>query len=412
MQRIETRLPQGPTRLQGTNGGQSRIVRTGYDTSVEDTSSPLTCLDNRFGNLVRGNTKFSNLSKSQYRAIGLAVGFAGIPVAVAGIFWWPMLLLGLVTVWFGVALASHGQSQTFEPETALRPPKSARPLDMLKLWNEPPPRVKILKAEVMMLPGLPEKVSLHVFIPPEGREDLTLDVSDILAENLFEELDLSKGSLGHFLVRDNQLLDFSFSGIPTPQDPEIMRVTGELCERLKITGVDTERIYWGESDSPCSLKPYMYYGRKGPYQLQLSESLAGKLQAGEWEPLIASVLVFQRKLWKNRVLRDLRSYFTFTCFILTVSFASGRRAVSYLIIPLDMYILLAIGLSFFGIIGASQLKKRTLLGQTERRQNYSGEKKHSRCSGRFKVCCRIPLKRDVGELLLDYSTLSPPSGKE
>lgn len=86
------------------------------------------------------------------------------------------------------------------------------------------------------------------------------------------------------------------------RDPQILQITNSLCQRLDITNYHPTFVSW---------QVYAYQNRRNPrysrefpsddcllerYSVTLSGSMRGKLEPDEWKPIIASSLIFSKKM--------------------------------------------------------------------------------------------------------------------
>ena len=86
------------------------------------------------------------------------------------------------------------------------------------------------------------------------------------------------------------------------RDPQILQITNSLCQQLDITNYHPTFVSW---------QVYAYKNRRNPtnrrefpsdecllekYSITLSGSMRGKLEPDEWKPIIASALIFSKKM--------------------------------------------------------------------------------------------------------------------
>src|SRR5207244_6092793 len=86
------------------------------------------------------------------------------------------------------------------------------------------------------------------------------------------------------------------------RDPQILAITRELCQQLNITNYDPTFVSW---------QVYAYENRRNPrnrkefppddcllekYSVTLPGSMRERLEPDEWKPIIASSLIFSKKM--------------------------------------------------------------------------------------------------------------------
>jgi hypothetical protein len=150
--------------------------------------------------------------------------------------------------------------------------------------------------------------------------------------------------------------------LPTsPDDPKLLEAVGSLGQQLDIGGLDIRDIRWMEwipaGSDWCSL------GRLN-HSLIMPVRMIGRLTVEEWRPLIASSIMFEKKV--RRRLRG--KAFLLTGVRVVVSLAIPIAVAILLQMPwiISLYLVLALPLTFLGSRSYSRnLKKARLEADIE-----------------------------------------------
>ncbi len=153
------------------------------------------------------------------------------------------------------------------------------------------------------------------------------------------------------------------------EDQEILEITSDLCQQLKITKYNPGRVHWLEprrglySDQPLVILN----------QLALPMTLMGKLSPAEWKPLIASALIYGRK-FRGRRLRGLTrdaiiGYLlalallpiSFLVFYLSLLFGASQQIAAVI----ALFAMIAAVSPLYGLRQAGKTRKMRLLSDQE-----------------------------------------------
>jgi hypothetical protein len=218
---------------------------------------------------------------------------------------------------------------------------------------------EIIETEVDSFSREKREVKIHIcrFETGGDCEDRVLTVSKSLGELVWDEIDDFSGSKAHILVKEGSIVGISFWGIPMKEDPAVISVVNKLCAELDLHDIEANWLFWEKNKVPVSIWRHL---PGPPYRLSLDESLAGKLDPLEWKPLIASILIFERKLWRWRLLRQLPFLLGLmvTFLVEVVVIDLFRRFLGPLI---ETYLLVTAVACSLAIIGTIRLKKRKQL---------------------------------------------------